>query len=43
MSYEKPIRRHGSWFECVDEAVGDGHAGWNLKTIGLVFSISKWH
>ena len=22
---KKPVRRHGSWFEYVDEAVGDGH------------------
>jgi plasmid replication initiation protein len=30
---KKPVRRHGSWFEYVDEAVGDGHvtiklSGW---------------
>jgi plasmid replication initiation protein len=30
---KKPVRRHGSWFEYVDEAVGDGH---------ITIKLSSW-
>jgi plasmid replication initiation protein len=29
---KKPVRRHGSWFEYVDEAIGDGHITVQLST-----------
>jgi plasmid replication initiation protein len=29
---KKPVRRHGSWFEYVDEAVGDGHIAIKLSS-----------
>ncbi len=30
---KKPVRRHGSWFEYVDEAIGDGH---------ITIKLSSW-
>jgi plasmid replication initiation protein len=29
---KKPVRRHGSWFEYVDEAIGDGHVTIKLSS-----------